>query len=348
MTDSHADILDMIRAATPVSHQSKTQKAPGVIRQKSKVQNKQKKGVRSVAGRIFQLEKFGIPQDLILKLRHIHNAQEKYSNVRIRGKTAIMKKLSRTIARHRSHLKNKMVHPSTLNYLTVSHLIPTFDKDPVGEILTAIEKAIKNPEATKEKNIPRAALTGSDSFTGTDCNPTPNFIVEFTSLRGAGNFRAKFYGIFRNHSLGIKHPFGPNDVQGKRGIDIMAAHDASHSVAMVLPNWMKCEFIIFNYVPITYPESRPYFLYYTQSRLKLPVVAIVSDPKINTKNPKHKKSALRRTYASYLLDQGVKISIISRLLGHASIRTTMVYLYDILEPEGYEIIREVILDMNKV
>jgi len=161
-----------------------------------------------------------------------------------------MKKLSRTIARHRSHLRNKMVHPSKLDYLTVSHLIPAFATAPVQEILTAIEEAIKNPETTKEQNIPRAALTGNDSFMGTDCKYTPNFIVDFTSLRGAGHFRAKFYEIFHDH------PFGPFDVQGRRGINMMPAHDASHSVAMVMKYWRECEFIIFNYVPITYRESK--------------------------------------------------------------------------------------------
>ena len=52
---------------------------------------------------------------------------------------------------------------------------------------------------------------------------------------------------------------------------------------------------------------------------------------INTNIGSH---CLRRTYASYLLSQGVKLEYISRALGHASIQTTMRYLFEI-EPVGF-------------
>ena len=56
--------------------------------------------------------------------------------------------------------------------------------------------------------------------------------------------------------------------------------------------------------------------------------------------------ALRRTYASFLLNQGIGIDKISKLLGHASIRTTLTYLYEIINLEDYEEIRKVIIKMN--
>ncbi|MHA1341041.1 MAG: tyrosine-type recombinase/integrase [Promethearchaeota archaeon] len=56
--------------------------------------------------------------------------------------------------------------------------------------------------------------------------------------------------------------------------------------------------------------------------------------------------ALRRTYASYLLQNKVKISDISKLLGHSSIKTTLNYLYEIEQPNFIEI-RKIIKKMNK-
>jgi len=56
--------------------------------------------------------------------------------------------------------------------------------------------------------------------------------------------------------------------------------------------------------------------------------------------------ALRRTYASYLLQNGVKIADISKLLGHASIKTTLNYLYEVEQP-NYTEIRKIVRKMNK-
>jgi integrase/recombinase XerD len=56
--------------------------------------------------------------------------------------------------------------------------------------------------------------------------------------------------------------------------------------------------------------------------------------------------ALRRTYASYLINDGVEIGKISKTLGHASIRTTMIYLYDIVDIDGLDTIRDSIAKMN--
>jgi len=55
--------------------------------------------------------------------------------------------------------------------------------------------------------------------------------------------------------------------------------------------------------------------------------------------------ALRRTYASYLLQNGVKIADISKLLGHASIKTTLQYLYEI-EQADFAQIRRIVKKMN--
>ncbi len=58
--------------------------------------------------------------------------------------------------------------------------------------------------------------------------------------------------------------------------------------------------------------------------------------------------ALRRTYASYLLQKNVKIGKISKTLGHATIRTTMIYLYDIIDTSGFDEIRNAISEMNQI
>jgi integrase len=58
--------------------------------------------------------------------------------------------------------------------------------------------------------------------------------------------------------------------------------------------------------------------------------------------------ALRTTYASYLLSNGVKIGKISKLLGHASVKTTMLYLYDIVDKSDFDEIRDTISEMNKL
>ncbi len=56
---------------------------------------------------------------------------------------------------------------------------------------------------------------------------------------------------------------------------------------------------------------------------------------------------LRRTYASYLLSQNVKLEYISRALGHNSIQTTLKYLFEI-EPADYQHeIRKAIKDILK-
>lgn len=57
--------------------------------------------------------------------------------------------------------------------------------------------------------------------------------------------------------------------------------------------------------------------------------------------------ALRRTYASQLLNQGASIGDISKLLGHSSIRTTMIYLFKI-DAVDYDKIREITRNMNEV
>jgi integrase len=56
---------------------------------------------------------------------------------------------------------------------------------------------------------------------------------------------------------------------------------------------------------------------------------------------------LRRTYASYLLSKGVKIGDISKILGHASIKTTMIYLYDIVDLSSFDEVRKIVQGMNK-
>jgi integrase len=55
--------------------------------------------------------------------------------------------------------------------------------------------------------------------------------------------------------------------------------------------------------------------------------------------------ALRRTYASFLLQNKIPINEISKLLGHSSIRTTMLYLFE-LEPINYDNVRKVLSRMN--
>ncbi len=61
-----------------------------------------------------------------------------------------------------------------------------------------------------------------------------------------------------------------------------------------------------------------------------------------TKNIGHNMGshALRRTYASHLINEGVPVGIISKVLGHASIAITMRYLFQIDSPENHDQIRE--------
>ncbi|MEX2684962.1 MAG: tyrosine-type recombinase/integrase [Candidatus Sigynarchaeota archaeon] len=61
-----------------------------------------------------------------------------------------------------------------------------------------------------------------------------------------------------------------------------------------------------------------------------------------TKNIGHNigSHALRRTYASHLINEGVPVGVISRVLGHASIAITMRYLFQIDSPENHDQIRE--------
>jgi integrase/recombinase XerD len=56
--------------------------------------------------------------------------------------------------------------------------------------------------------------------------------------------------------------------------------------------------------------------------------------------------SLRRTYASYLINNGSDIGTISKLLGHSSVKTTMLYLYDIIDMDGLDSIRDSIAKMN--
>lgn len=55
---------------------------------------------------------------------------------------------------------------------------------------------------------------------------------------------------------------------------------------------------------------------------------------------------LRRTYASFLLQQKIEIGTISTLLGHKNIGTTVRYLYGIYNPETMNEIKKVIKKMN--
>jgi len=57
--------------------------------------------------------------------------------------------------------------------------------------------------------------------------------------------------------------------------------------------------------------------------------------------------AMRRTFASYLLDQNEPIGRISKLLGHASIEITMRYLFQIDALDGYDEIGKKLGKMNK-
>ena len=52
--------------------------------------------------------------------------------------------------------------------------------------------------------------------------------------------------------------------------------------------------------------------------------------------------SLRRTYASYLSKEGLEISAISRYMGHESVRTTLLYLYEIDSLESDERHNEIV------
>ena len=55
---------------------------------------------------------------------------------------------------------------------------------------------------------------------------------------------------------------------------------------------------------------------------------------------------LRRTYASYLINNGITIDKIAGLLGHKSIQTTMKYLFEITSMD-FDDVRDVLKKMNK-
>ncbi|UYP48128.1 Tyrosine recombinase XerC [Candidatus Lokiarchaeum ossiferum] len=55
---------------------------------------------------------------------------------------------------------------------------------------------------------------------------------------------------------------------------------------------------------------------------------------------------LRRTFASYIINNGITIDKLSKVLGHASIRTTMLYLFDITTLD-FDDMTKVIDKMNK-
>ena len=56
--------------------------------------------------------------------------------------------------------------------------------------------------------------------------------------------------------------------------------------------------------------------------------------------------SLRRTFASYLIKSGITVEKISKILGHASVRTTMLYLFDISDMD-FDEVRKVMKKMNK-
>lgn len=55
--------------------------------------------------------------------------------------------------------------------------------------------------------------------------------------------------------------------------------------------------------------------------------------------------SLRRTFASYLINDGIPVGTISKFLGHASIKITMIYLYDIVSEEEMDMVRKSISKM---
>jgi integrase len=57
--------------------------------------------------------------------------------------------------------------------------------------------------------------------------------------------------------------------------------------------------------------------------------------------------ALRRTYASYLIQNNIPVTEISKLLGHNSIRTTMDYLFEINSVNFGEI-KKIVNKMNRI
>jgi integrase len=56
--------------------------------------------------------------------------------------------------------------------------------------------------------------------------------------------------------------------------------------------------------------------------------------------------ALRRTYASYLIRDGLPIGDVSKALGHKDIKTTMIYLWNVVDIESLDDIRDSIAKMN--
>jgi integrase len=57
--------------------------------------------------------------------------------------------------------------------------------------------------------------------------------------------------------------------------------------------------------------------------------------------------SLRRTYASYLIRKGMDIGTVSKYLGHKSVKTTMIYLYDIVDLDDIDKAVDILNDMNK-
>ena len=211
---------------------------------------------------------------------------------------------------HFNQMKNKIINIEKA-YYAIRHLF----KEPQHPdiMVRKLKQYIKSPPAEPE---PISDYPLPDFITEV---PEPNEILEYKSTRTSrivenGKkskkkdytwFKAEFYGTYNGH------PFNHKDIKDFFAPKILCIHDASHSVAMFLEKKENCDFAMYNYIPMVYPNTKEYVLYYSQ-KYDYPLVVtsrkdsykniIIKRGMVNTLHRRYctKETKIKPTYYLYL------------------------------------------------